>query len=100
MEFCCVALPLILQGSNIIQLLVFEEPNIKIYQCLKGDIDQCDAECDIIFHTPINLDIGLFKHQIIVLLLFCVKRLVDIVKKRRYGILNNFKESSGSVTIK
>ena len=59
-----------------IQLLVFEEPNIKIYRCVKGDIDRCKA-VNITFHTPINLDIGLFKHQFFV---FCVKFLVDIVK--------------------
>ena len=42
---------------NNIQLLVFEETNIKIYWCMKGDVD---------------------RREIIVLFLFCDKRLVDI----------------------
>ena len=46
-------------SEKIIQLLVFEETNIKIYWCVKGDVDLCE--------TPI-----------IVLLLFCDKHLVDI----------------------
>ena len=49
--------------SNIIQLLVFEETNIEIYWCVKDDIGRNEAEANITFHTPINLDIGLFKHQ-------------------------------------
>ena len=71
--------------DNIIQLLVFEEINIKIYWCVKGDFDRHEGDVDrreawiyITFHTPINLDIGLFKHQLLFLLLFCDKRLVDI----------------------
>ena len=48
---------------NIIQLLVFKGTNIRIYWCAKGDIDRCKAEASITFRTPINLDIGLFKHQ-------------------------------------
>ena len=39
-----------------IQLLVFED-----YRCVKGDIDRRFAEVNITFHTPINLEIGLFK---------------------------------------
>ena len=31
--------------------------------CAQGDIDRCKAEASITFCTPINLDIGLFKHQ-------------------------------------
>ena len=42
---------------------MFEETNIKIYWCMKGDIGRREAETNISFHTPINLDIGLFKHQ-------------------------------------
>ena len=48
---------------NIIQLLLFQETNIRIYWCAKGDIDQCKVETSVTFRTPINLDIGLFKHQ-------------------------------------
>ena len=47
---------------NIIQLLVFRETNIRIYWCAKGDIDRCKAEASVTFRTPINFDIGLFKH--------------------------------------
>ena len=68
--------------GNIIQLLVFEETNIKIYWYVKGDIDRPETEVNITFHTPINLDIGLFKHQLF-LLLFRVKRLVDVAKKEK-----------------
>ena len=50
-------------GACIIQLLVFEETNIKIYSCVKGDIGWREAEANITFHTAINLDTGLFKHQ-------------------------------------
>ena len=39
------------------QSLVFEETNIKIYWCVKW------YWLMRTFHTPINLDIGLFKHQ-------------------------------------
>ena len=49
----------------IIQLLVFEEPNIEIYRYVKGDIGRREAEVNITFHTPINLDIGLFKHLLL-----------------------------------
>ena len=44
---------------------MFEEPNIEIYRCMKGDIDRRKAEVIITFHTPINLDIELFKHQLL-----------------------------------
>ena len=50
--------------NNIIQLLVFEEPNIKTYRCVKGDVDRREARVNISFLTKINLDIGLFKHQL------------------------------------
>ena len=49
---------------DIIQLLVFDEPNIKIYRCVKGDIDRPEVGVNITFHTLINLDIWLFKHQL------------------------------------
>ena len=42
---------------------MFEETNLKIYWCVKGDTGRCEAEANITFNTPINLDIGLFKHQ-------------------------------------
>ena len=42
---------------NNIQLLVFEEHNIKIYRSVKGDIDRREAEVSISFHKLINLDI-------------------------------------------
>ena len=51
--------------DQIIQLLVFEEPNIEIYRCVKGDIDRREVKVNINFHTTINLDIGLFKHQLL-----------------------------------
>ena len=35
------------------KLLVFEEPNIKIYRCMKGDIDQSDKSLYWAFQTPI-----------------------------------------------
>ena len=44
----------------IIQLLVFAETNIKIYWCVKGDVNRRESEVNISFHTPINLDINLF----------------------------------------
>ena len=44
---------------------MFEEPNIEIYLCVKGDIDRRQADVNITLHTPINLDIGFFKHQIL-----------------------------------
>ena len=50
---------------------------------MKGDVDRREAEVNITFHTPINLDIGLFKTPIIVLVFFCDKRLVDIGLDRR-----------------
>ena len=51
---------------NIIQLLVFEETNITIYRCVKGDIDRREAEVNITFHTPtMHLDIWPFKQQIL-----------------------------------
>ena len=46
--------------------LMFEEPNIKICRCVKGDIDQHKVEVNITFHTPINLDTGLFKLQLLI----------------------------------
>ena len=63
---------------NIIQLLVFEETNIKINWCVKGDVDRREAEVNIGFNTPINFDIGLFKQQLLFYLLFCDKNLLDI----------------------
>ena len=36
---------------NIIQLLVFEEPNIEIYRCVKGDIDLRFASVNITFYN-------------------------------------------------
>ena len=44
---------------------MFEEPNIEINRRVKGDIDRREAEVNITFHTPINLDIGLFKLQLL-----------------------------------
>ena len=44
---------------------MFEEPNIKIYQCVNGDIDLQFALVNIIFQAPVNLDIRLFKHQLL-----------------------------------
>ena len=48
------------------QLLVFEEPNIEIYQGVKGDIDRREAEVNTTLNKPINLDIGLFKDQLLI----------------------------------
>ena len=45
--------------EDVILLLVFEEPNIRIYPCVKGDINQCEVEVNFTFLTQINLDIGL-----------------------------------------
>ena len=50
---------------NNIQLLVFEESTIKIYWCVKGDVDRREAEVNITFHTTIKLDFCLFKHQLL-----------------------------------
>ena len=47
-------------SPGIIQLFVFEEPNIEIYRCVKDDIDRREAEVNTTFHTPINLDTGFF----------------------------------------
>ena len=52
-------------NSNNIQLFVFEEPNIEIYRCVKGDIGPREAEVNITYHTLINLDIRLLKHQLL-----------------------------------
>ena len=38
--------------------IMFNETNIKIYWCVKGDVDLREVEVNISFHTPINLDIG------------------------------------------
>ena len=54
-----------LKYYTIILCLNFEEPNIKIYWCVKSDIEGGDAELNITFHTQINLDIGLFKPRFI-----------------------------------
>ena len=43
----------------------FEEPNLKIYRCVKVDFDNRFASLNTIFHTPINLAIGLFRHQLL-----------------------------------
>ena len=44
-------------GTKMIRLLVFEETNIKIYWCAKGDIDRCEAAVDITFqNTDQELD--------------------------------------------
>ena len=68
---------------------MFEEPNIKIYGCVNGDIDRCKAEVSINLSISINLDIGLFKYQLLLyLILFCARHFVDIVKERRPVILN------------
>ena len=45
------------------QSLVLKDTNIKIYWCMKSDIGLRFASTNITFHTPINLDTGLFKHQ-------------------------------------
>ena len=63
--YCNRSGPSPITRNNIIQLLVFEEPNIEIYRCVKGDIGRREAEVNITFHTPTNLDIGLFKHQLL-----------------------------------
>ena len=42
-----------------------EEPNFKIYVCVKGDIDLPVAGVKITSHTQISRDIGLFKHQLL-----------------------------------
>ena len=36
---------------------------MEIYRCVQGDIDLRFASINITLHTPINLHIGLFKHQ-------------------------------------
>ena len=36
-----------------------------MYRCVKDDIDRREADANITFHTQINLDIGLFKHQVL-----------------------------------
>ena len=73
---------------NIIQLLVFEETNIKIYWCVKGDIDRREMEANITFHTPINFDIGLFKHQLLFYYFSVSSVWLMLSKKRRSVILN------------
>ena len=63
--------------------------NIKIYRCVKGDIDRCEADVNITFYTPINLYIGLFKHQSL-FYYFSVSNVWWILskKKERSVILN------------
>ena len=51
--------------KNSKQLLVIEEPNVKIYLCVKGDTDRRETKVNITFHTSINLDIGLLQHQLL-----------------------------------
>ena len=46
----------------------------------KGDIDRREAEVNITFHTPINLDIGLFIHQLL-FYSFSVSSVVLILSK-------------------
>ena len=67
----------------MIQLLVFEETDIKIYWCVKGDIGQREAEANITFHTPISLDIGLFQTLMSVLLLFCEIKKVGLISLKQ-----------------
>ena len=55
----------VMHFGAIIQYLVFEGPNIKIYWCVKCVIDRPEMEVNITFHTPTNFDIGLFKHQLL-----------------------------------
>ena len=74
--------PKLLASTNIIQLLVFEEPNIEIYRCVKGDIDR--GQCHL-SNTDKSRHWALQTPIIIVLLLFCVKRLVDIVKTAMFS---------------
>ena len=62
---------------------MFEESNIKIYRCVKCDIDRREAEADITVHTPINLDVGLFKHQLLFCYSFYDKCLVDMGMKNK-----------------
>ena len=59
--------------------MVFGEPNIEFYRCVKGDIDRQEAEVNITSHTDKSRYWAL-QTPIIVLLLFRVKRLVDTVK--------------------
>ena len=42
---------------------MFEETNIKMYWCAKSVTGIRFASVNIIFCTPMNPDIGLFKHQ-------------------------------------
>ena len=43
--------------------MVFEEPNSKIYRYVRGDIDIHFMSVNIIFHKPVNIDIGIIKQQ-------------------------------------
>ena len=71
----------------IIQLLMFEETTIKICRCVNGHIDRREGEVNNTFHTPINLDIGLFKHQLLIYFFFVSSVWLILSKKRRSVIL-------------
>ena len=45
--------------------MLFEDTNVKIYGCVNGDIGLCFALANITFLSSINLDIGVFKQQLL-----------------------------------
>ena len=59
---------------------MFEETNIKIYRCVKGDIDRREAKVNINFLTSTNLIMGSSNTNYVVITFLC-QGLVTINKK-------------------
>ena len=76
--------------SNIIQLLVFDETNIKIYQCAKGDNDQCEAQVNITFQTPINLILGSSNTNYCFITIFRVSRVWLLLTKKGSSNMHSY----------
>ena len=75
---------------------MFEGPNIKIYWYVKGDIDLPFVSVNITFHIPINRDIGLFKHKLL-LNNFSVSRFWLILSNKNYAEVD-FASALGVIT--
>ena len=70
---------ILINTQNIIQVLVFEEPNIEFIRCVKVILIDAKRSQYYLSHIEKSRYLALLT-SIIVLLLFCVKRLDDIVK--------------------
>ena len=62
--------------------------SFKMYRCVKYAIDRREADANSTFHTPINLDIGLFKHQVLFFYYSVSNGWLILSRKRRSVIPN------------